>query len=400
MISELKKNLITLFVLLCFTRPVICCVARTVSPSRRPPRTAFYLHQKVPNIHEFSQGASGRPTEPIRYGSPAFKQLKINYNPGIVFEHTPERSGDTRRMTKKCREALNRLEKLVKEKWPTIKLRVISAWDEETSHRHSTSSLHYEGRAVDITTSDTDSSKLGLLARLAVEAGFDWVKYVQKFRVHASVRVDSKDDTTFKDTGCFRSNSTIRLVDGKTKTMNKLKIGDRVQSMNKDGEIVYSEIAMFLDNKPNKKDVLFFVIRTVNPSRELYLTKSHLIYVRRRYSSFWKVQFAKMVQKGDFVKVFIDGKLVAAEVTDISVSNERGSIAPLTNEGNIIVDGVLASCYALLEDHDLADSIFWPAKVMYRHFPSLLNSKNTPQNGVHWYARVMLFLNEYFSVLT
>ena len=89
----------------------------------------------------------------------------------------------------KCREALNRLEKLVKEKWPTLKLRVISAWDEETSHRHSTSSLHYEGRAVDITTSDKDNSKLGLLARLAVEAGFDWVKYVQKARVHASVRV-------------------------------------------------------------------------------------------------------------------------------------------------------------------------------------------------------------------
>ena len=200
--------------------------------------------------------------------------------------------------------------------------------------------------------------------------------------------------------GCFRSNSTIRLINGRTTTMNRLKLGDKVQSMNEHGEIVYSEVAMFLDNKPNRTNVLYFVIRTENPKRVLYLTKSHLIYVRRRFSTFWNVQFAKMTQKGDFVKVWKDGKLVAAEVTSISISSERGSIAPLTNQGNIIVDGVLASCYALLEDHEFANSIFWPAKVMYKHFPNLLNSKNTPQQGVHWYARLMLFLNEYFSVLT
>ncbi len=140
------------------------------------------LHQKVPNAPEID--VVGAIVKRVTRADPEFGQLVSNQNPDIVFKDE-EGTGADRMMTKNLQAKLDALAGLVKAEWPGVKLRVTEAWDE--NGEHAGQSLHYEGRAADLTTAPIDPSKLGRLGRLAADAGFDWVFYENAAHIHASV---------------------------------------------------------------------------------------------------------------------------------------------------------------------------------------------------------------------
>lgn len=138
--------------------------------------------QRVPDTAEAS--AIGPLEGRVRPGTTAFASLVRCDDADIVFKDE-EHTGADRMMTRALRDKLRRLSPRVTREWPALRLRVTEAWDERREHGEN--SVHYEGRAADITTSDVDSSKLGRLGRLAVLSGLDWVFYEDGSHVHVSV---------------------------------------------------------------------------------------------------------------------------------------------------------------------------------------------------------------------
>jgi hypothetical protein len=146
-------------------------------------RTQLAMGERMPN--EVEARIVGAADEPITRHSSGFKTLVTCEDCPFVFKDE-ERNRSDRMMTPRLRLNLVQLSKLVSQTWPKLELRVTEAWDDR--REHGPGSVHYEGRAADITTSDQDPAKLGTLAALAVRAGFDWVFYENASHVHVSVK--------------------------------------------------------------------------------------------------------------------------------------------------------------------------------------------------------------------
>ena len=141
------------------------------------------IGQKVPNQSETA--TVGAFAAAIVRDTAEFRALIKNNNADIVFKDEDPNPDSDHMMTKKLQQKVDTLAALVKKEWPGVKLRVTEAWDE--NNEHGTKSLHYEARAIDLTTFPVDSGKLGRLGRLAVNAGLEWVLYEDETHIHASM---------------------------------------------------------------------------------------------------------------------------------------------------------------------------------------------------------------------
>ncbi|KYO19802.1 hypothetical protein Y1Q_0020706 [Alligator mississippiensis] len=271
--------------------------------------------------------------------------------------------------------------------WPGVKLRVTEGWDEDG--HHSEESLHYEGRAVDITTSDRDRNKYGMLARLAVEAGFDWVYYESKAHIHCSVK--SEHSAAAKTGGCFPAEALATLEDGARTPVRALRPGQRVLAMDTRGQATYSEVVAFLDKAAAAQPV-FHVLETWDPPRRLALTPSHLLFVADNATvpaSHFRATFASRVRLGQYVLVAGLGQgLQPARVETVSVRTDVGAYAPLTRHGTLVVDGIVASCFALVEEQALAQLAFWPLRLYH----GLVGASYGQPEGLHWYSGLLYHL--------
>lgn len=209
-----------------------------------------------------------------------------------------------------------------------------------------------------------------------------------------------KDDPPWR--GCFTSNAKVVLESGKMIPVKNLKPGQKVQSLDDQGKIAFSEVLLFLDFNPWARNKSFVIIETEKPLKRLALTKNHLIFYKNTNSSesLAKVKLAGLVKTGEYLMVDHEGILMASRVRSVVTGIRNGMIAPLTTHGNLFVDGVLASCYSEVTNHHIAHLAFTPVRLVQKFAPGLLKKMDISdeQRGLHWFARFLIWLNKLFGI--
>lgn len=191
-----------------------------------------------------------------------------------------------------------------------------------------------------------------------------------------------------KTGGCFPGRALATLENGARTPLWALRPGQRVLAMDGAGRPTYSDFLAFLDKEPHAL-TSFHVIETREPPRRLALTPTHLLFVAENASApaaLFRPTFASRVRPGHFVLVAVgSGGWQPAEVVGVRGRTDVGAYAPLTSHGTLVVDGVVASCFALVQEHQLAQLAFWPLRLYH----SLLGWPGAQGDGVHWYSGLL-----------
>lgn len=149
-----------------------------------------------------------------------------------------------------------------------------------------------------------------------------------------------------KKRACFPGAATVRTRTG-TRRLDELQEGDQVLA----APGVYSSVFMFSHRDPA---VRAHFVRVNAGASQLDLSDGHLLYVNGALTP------AARVRVGDTVRL-ADGSNAA--VNAVSSVEGRGLYAPHTLHGDIVVDGVAASCYTTAVKVGAAHALLAPLRI-------------------------------------
>lgn len=158
---------------------------------------------------------------------------------------------------------------------------------------------------------------------------------------------------------CFPSKSIVLIKDMNgsinQKQMIDFRVGDKVVAWDaKRHRAITSEVYMFAHWQPNTVKVEYLKI-TLQDGHSITLSANHLVMTGEHCE-------ATMAQnvKQDHVLFTInkDGALSAMKVVAVEKITESGVFCPITAEGNLLVNNVLSSCYASVNDHVFLNGLF------------------------------------------
>lgn len=187
---------------------------------------------------------------------------------------------------------------------------------------------------------------------------------------------------------CFPAKSEVFLRDGAKKTLDNLQVNDEI--LVADG--TYEPVLDFLHAK-HHAPAQFLRISTRNGSRPLFISPNHLIFL---FDQRDEAIFARRLRLGDRLnRVTVEGEVVPDEIIDIQSTLQEGYFAPLTPSGTIVVDGFIASNYAIVSNHHLAHRFMSIYRLWIRLVGPARNEPSKEQVEIHWLLNVMESLFRY-----
>jgi len=169
---------------------------------------------------------------------------------------------------------------------------------------------------------------------------------------------DYNTELTFRMMACFPGSSQVKLATGDSLAMTDLKTGDSIMTI-VDGELTSTVVLGFLFKKLGSG--AYLTIHTEDGNK-VSISGTHVMFV----NDFEDV-LAEDVSIGDFAIVEHGDYVNKSRVVKIEAEEQEGAYVPLTEQGTLLVDGVLCSSFANVP-HDIAQFLAAPL----RWFPSVL----------------------------
>ena len=194
--------------------------------------------------------------------------------------------------------------------------------------------------------------------------------------------------------GCFTKDTLVETKNNGRVKISELSPGDYIKTYDQTSKKqTFSKFIEYLHYEP-KEQVEYVKLRTES-NVELEISEYHLI--QRVSGQSYEYVFAKDLQLNDQIFVSAqDGGIQTSKIAQLETLVKVGAFAPLTEDGTLLANDVLASCFAHVISHELAQWFFLPIRLWDRYVDNdQIGSVNKEATYMSSYLEFLLELMRY-----
>lgn len=171
---------------------------------------------------------------------------------------------------------------------------------------------------------------------------------------------------------CFPGHATVELRDGSSCRIDQLETGQYVRVAAEE----YSRVFMWTHRDHTFK-ARYYIRLSLENGRSFTASVGHMVYTCEGGVSDCGRDVVKVedMKVGDGVWVALEDREVVMKIRGRELISSRGLFNPQTLHGDIVVDGVLSTCYTRVVPMRVAHSALAPLRAIYEMVEYAINTK-------------------------